>query len=245
MAWWDWRLPGCWACDVTAIYHTDFVQYVRCLTQDDDMADLTWKYMLWFYEQAHTILAPTEYYRDHLIHHGFTASKLHVMGRGIDNRAFHPAKRKPDFFQRFGLADQFKFLHVGRISREKNPDMLIEAFDAFLANGHKGVLVMVGDGPYREELQARTQGRPIVFTGFLEGEELAAAFARANALVFPSTTDTFGNVVLEAQASGLPVIVMDPGGPAEIVRRHESGIVVGDTVPHGLAEAMERLYSRS
>ena len=128
------------------------------------------------------------------------------------------------------------------MSREKNPDMMIEAFDAFLASGHDAVLVMVGDGPYREELQARTRGRPVVFTGFLEGEDLAAAFASADALVFPSTTDTFGNVVLEAQASGLPVIVMDRGGPAEIVRRHESGIIVGDTVPQGLSEAMERLY---
>ena len=111
-----------------------------------------------------------------------------------------------------------------------------------LRRGHKVSLVIVGDGPYRQPLQARCQGRPVVFTGLLEGEELARAYASADAMVFPSTTDTFGNVVLEAQASGVPVIVTDRGGPAEIVRRHDSGIIVDHAQPGALADAMERLY---
>ncbi len=185
---------------------------------------------------------PTEYYRKQLIHHGFEPAKLRVMARGVDTQLFNPGKRDRGLLRRYGLAEAFKFLYVGRLSREKNLDGLVDAFEGLLRGGHQASLVMVGDGPYREQLQARCQGRPVVFTGLLEGEELAAAYASADAMVFPSTTDTFGNVVLEAQASGLPVIVTDRGGPAEIVRRYESGIVVDHTRPQALMDAMERLY---
>ena len=210
----------------TGIYHTDFVQYVRHLTQDDDLADLTWQYMRWFYEQCTTILVPTETYRRQLIDNGFEPSKLGVMARGVDTQLFHPSKAAPTFFDRYGQANRFRFLYVGRISKEKNVDALIDAFDEVLRRGYQASLVFVGDGPQRQPLAARCQDRPIAFTGMLEGEELARAYASGDCMVFPSTTDTFGNVVLEAQASGLPVIVTDQGGPAEIVRRHDSGIVV-------------------
>jgi glycosyltransferase involved in cell wall biosynthesis len=224
------------------IYHTDFVQYVRYLTQDDDMAEMTWKYMLWFYDQADIILAPTEYYRRHLMDHGFAPAKLKVMARGVDTRQFHPKHRDPAYYDRFGLGDSFKFLYVGRISREKNLDRLISAFDRLRQHGHNASLVLVGDGPYRKELQARLGGRPIAFTGLIEGENLAAAYASADCMVFPSCTDTFGNVVLEAQASGLPVIVTDRGGPAEIVHSHESGIVVDHADGQAMLDAMELLF---
>jgi glycosyltransferase involved in cell wall biosynthesis len=102
-------------------------------------------------------------------------------------------------------------------------------------------LIFVGDGPHRQLLAARCQDRPIAFTGILEGEELACAYASGDCMVFPSTTDTFGNVVLEAQASGLPVIVTDQGGPAEIVRRYDSGIVINLSQPKALADAMEKI----
>ena len=120
----------------TGIYHTDFAQYVRHLTRDDDLADLTWKYMLWFYEQTSTILVPTEFYRKQLIHHGFDPTKLGVMARGVDAQLFHPAKRDPAFFDRHGLGGAFRFLYVGRLSREKNLDGLLDAFDELLRRGH-------------------------------------------------------------------------------------------------------------
>jgi glycosyltransferase involved in cell wall biosynthesis len=224
------------------IYHTDFIEYVRHLTQDDDLADLAGKYMFWFYDQAQTILVPTQCYRQQLIHNGFDPAKLRVMTRGIDSRHFRPDRRDPSFFDRWGLDASLKFLYVGRISREKGLDRLVDAFDQFRARGHAAQLVIVGDGPYRKELQASCRGRPITFTGLLEGDKLATAFASADVMVFPSTTDTFGNVVLEAQASGLPMIVSDLGGPAEIVRSDDSGIIVDHLQPQALADAMEKLY---
>ena len=225
------------------IYHTDFPEYVRHLTQDDELADMTWKYMLWFYEQTDRILVPTEHYRKDLIHHGFEPAKLEVMARGVDTQLFHPDKRDSTFYQRYALDGSFKFLYVGRLSREKNVHLLVDALDCLLQAGKAVSLILVGDGPYREELRSQCVGRPVVFTGFLEGEELATAYASADAMVFPSTTDTFGNVVLEAQASGLPVIVADRGGPPEIVRRHNSGIVVDVSQPEALIDAMEQLSS--
>ena len=225
----------------TGIYHTDFVQYVRHLTQDDDLADLTWQYMRWFYEQCTTILVPTETYRRQLIDNGFEPARLGVMARGVDTSLFHPSRAEPAFFDRYGQANRFHFLYVGRISKEKNVDVLVEAFEELLRRGRQTGLVFVGDGPQRQNLEARCQGRPIAFTGMLEGEELARAYASGDCMVFPSTTDTFGNVVLEAQAAGLPVIVSDRGGPAEIVGRYDSGIIVNLTRPQALADAMEKV----
>ena len=226
----------------TGIYHTDFVQYVRFLTQDDELADLTWRYMLWFYEQTDTILVPTEYYRKELVRHGFDPAKLKVMARGVDSELFRPDRRDPAWFEPYGLNGGFKFLYVGRVSREENLDGLVEAFHRLLQRGHEASLAIVGDGPYRQALQDRCEDRRLIFTGLLEGEPLATTYASADVMVFPSTTDTFGNVVLEAQASGLPVIVTDRGGPAEIVRQSESGVIVDHTQSDRLADAMEQLY---
>ena len=205
----------------TGIYHTDFVQYVRCLTQDDDLADLTWRFMQWFYEQTDTILVPTEFYRQELLRQGFDVEKLKVMSRGVDAALFHPDKRDPARFERYGLNGGFKFLYVGRVSREKNLDGLVAAFDRLRQRGHDAQLVIVGDGPYRAELQSRCREQRVVFTGLLEGEELATAYASADVLVFPSATDTFGNVVLEAAGLG-PAGDRDgsrgPGGDRPIAR---------------------------
>ena len=157
----------------TGIYHTDFVQYVRHLTQDDDLADLTWQYMRWFYDQCTMVLVPTETYRRQLIDNGFEPARLGVMARGVDTRLFHPSKATPGLFDRYGLANRFHYLYVGRISKEKNVDALVEAFEEILRRGYQASLVFVGDGPQRQALEAGCRGRPIAFTGILEGDALA------------------------------------------------------------------------
>jgi glycosyltransferase involved in cell wall biosynthesis len=130
------------------------------------------------------------------------------------------------FWKGYGMREGIKFLYVGRVSREKNLELLADAFKEIVKLGLPVQLAIIGDGPYRKDLEKKLDGYPATFTGFLEGEELAKGYASADVFVFPSTTDTFGNVVLEAQASGLPVIVSDEGGPKELIKEGNTGFIV-------------------
>ena len=147
---------------------------------------------------------------------------------------FTPSKRNVNFLKdQFNAGDGPKILYVGRISKEKDLNVLAQAFRR-LTQTHADVeLILVGDGPYLNELKELLAGTPSIFTGYREGEQLAAIYASCDLFAFPSATDTFGNVVLEAQASGLPVIVTDSGGPQENMIPHKTGrgilVQVGDT----------------
>ena len=114
----------------------------------------------------------------------------------------------------------------GRVSKEKNLQLLATVFKTLIPSHPELKLFIVGDGPYLEEMRREMAGTPCIFTGYLAGEELAEVYASCDLFVFPSTTDTFGNVVLEAQASGLPVIVTDSGGPRESIIDGETGTIV-------------------
>jgi glycosyltransferase involved in cell wall biosynthesis len=230
---------------LSGIYHTDFPLYVRTLTQDEALEQLTWRYMYWFYEQMETIYVPSEFYRQQLIENGFDRKKLHVLARGVDLRRFTPAKRDAGFWRAYGAGVGLKFLYVGRVSKEKNLDLLLETFVELRREGADAELLIVGDGPYLTTLIDRYRRPDVIFTGFLEGETLAAAYASADVFVFPSTTDTFGNVVLEAQASGLPVIVSNRGGPPEIVSDGESGMIFDAAEPGSLKRVMRRLLTHA
>jgi glycosyltransferase involved in cell wall biosynthesis len=227
---------------VTGIYHTDFPKYVGILTDDEYMAQVTWRFMCWFYGQMDMVFAPSEWYREHLRENGLGHKRIEVMPRGVNRDDFSPAKRDAKHLAKYGCNGHFKFLYVGRISREKNVEHLLASFDELRERGHEAELILVGDGPLATDVRKSHGGRSdVFFTGFLHGEELARTYAAADTFVFPSTTDTFGNVVLEAQASGLPAIVANQGGPPEIVSRHQSGLVVDMTSTTGLTDAMERL----
>lgn len=226
---------------VSGIYHTDFPEYVRALTGDERMGAMTWKYMEWFYGLLDLVFVPSEAYRLKLLDHGMAPEKLRVMPRGIDCQTFSPEKRDPRFWEMFGANGQVKFLYVGRISKEKDLDILLEAYLRLHREHPDTLLSLVGDGPYFAELRQRLPKSSAVFTGFLSGESLAKAYASADIFVFPSTTDTFGNVILEAQASGLPAIVSDRGGPRELIREGETGFVTLAKNVDELFERMKRL----
>lgn len=226
---------------LTGIYHTDFPLYVRNLTESLKLEDLTWSYMRWFFNQMDTLYVPSRAYLEMLAQRGFEPEHMRVLPLGVDRELFGPTRHDPGFWRRFGLGEGFKFLYVGRILKEKNLDALLSAFMALQGEGHRAHLAIVGDGPYLEELESRYRRPDILFTGVLRGEDLAAAYASADVFVFPSLTDTFGNAVLEAQASGLPAIVCDRGGPAEIVEHHGSGRAVDLRAPGELARAMTEL----
>jgi len=208
----------------SGIYHTDFPQYIRILTEDGFLESVAWGYMHWFYGQLDTVFVNSEEYKQSWIKRGFDPSKLKILPRGLDTELFHPGRRESAFFEKFGASNgELRLLYVGRISREKDLDLLADAYRRLRKEGLPVRLFVVGHGPYSEALAKSLPDA--FFTGYLSGTELATAYASADIFVFPSTTDTFGNVILEAQASGLPVVVSDSGGPKELVSHNANGLI--------------------
>jgi glycosyltransferase involved in cell wall biosynthesis len=207
-------------------YHTALPQYAQYLTDDASVAEIVWKYVLWYYDQMDQVYVPSRSTAAELAQKGISPQKTRVFPRGVDTIRFHPAKRSDCLDAHCGSNGGLKLLYVGRVSKEKNLQILANCFKTLAQSRDDVTLVVVGDGPYREEMQQILNGDRSVFMGYVEGEALASIYASCDLFVFPSTTDTFGNVVLEAQASGAPVIVTDCGGPQENIVPGETGIIV-------------------
>ncbi len=226
----------------SGIYHTDFPQYIRILTEDSFLESVAWRYMHWFYGQLDTVYVNSEEYRQSWIKHGLNPERLKILPRGLDTELFHPARREPAFFEKFGACNgEVRLLYVGRISREKDLDLLAAAYRRLRDEGLPVQLFIVGHGPYSD---AFAKSLPeAFFTGYLTGNELATAYASADVFVFPSTTDTFGNVILEAQACGLPVVVSDSGGPKELVEDKTNGLITKSHDVEDFARAIRTLVT--
>jgi len=184
-------------------------------------------YLRKFHNQTQRTMVPTDALRRELQGLGF--DNLSVVARGVDTQHYSPAWRSEPLRQAWGVgADTLVVLCVGRIAAEKNLGTLRDAFLAIRAAGHDAKLVMVGDGPERATLQASWPDAH--FAGIQRGEALAAHYASADLFVFPSLTETFGNVVIEAMASGLPLVAYDHAAAAELVRDGSNGLTapVGD-----------------
>jgi glycosyltransferase involved in cell wall biosynthesis len=225
---------------VYGTYHTDFPAYAARLCGDTRMEQTSWRFMRWFYGQLQQVAAPSPSTRDLLVGNGLDPSRVHVVGRGIDPSRFSPHHRDHALRTSWGGTRMHWLLYVGRLSREKNLGCLAAAFRQVARRRTDVGLVVTGDGPYRAELEQELAGLPVVFTGEQRGEELARTYASADLFVFPSETDTLGVVLLEAQASGLPVIVSAHGGPKDCMRPGETGWIVDPMEPDRLAKELER-----
>ena len=194
-----WCLRNGW--QFTTAYHTQFPDYFAARTGIG--ADWVWPYFRWFHAASQAVLVSTPSVRDILRAHDIPHS-VHWT-RGVDLDAFSPDAPPHPAFADLRRPIQ---LYVGRVAVEKN-------IEAFLASGHPGTKVVVGDGPARAMLEAKYPAT--LFLGALSGAELAGAFAGADVFVFPSCTDTFGLVMIEALASGTPVAAFPVSGPIDIV----------------------------
>ncbi len=213
-------------------YHTALPQYAAHITGDQSMESLVWTYMRWFYNQADRVFAPSQAFRDELIANGIHPSRVVLMPRGVDTVRFHPRDWNTP-------QSGYNLVYVGRVSREKNLDVLA---DAFIKLGRDDVkLTIVGDGPYRTQLMSELAGYNVEFPGYLEGNELVESYRSADLFVFPSTTDTFGNVILEAHACAVPTLITDIGGPRENVIDGETGLVVPGKNVEALHAALKSL----
>ena len=228
--------------ETAATYHTSFPEYVENYTKDVSLEAMAWKYMLMFYHSVDEMLVPSQFVAKHLHKRGLRNRKLLILDRWVDVDRFHPMKRVEGFWRDFGVdANAIKFVYVGRVAVEKNLHILAQAFKKHHDAEPNTHLVIIGDGPYRAALVDQLEGLPTTFTGYLHGDQLATALASCDVKVFPSTTDTWGNAPLEAQASGLPVIVTDIGGPAELMLDGVTGLMVRGNDVRSLQDAMLRM----
>ncbi len=179
-------------------------------------------YLRRFHNRTACTMVPTEALRQQLADAGFR--RLEVVARGVDSRLFSPARRSETLRAHWGVGpDTTVVLCVGRLAPEKNLASLVAAWRAMAASGQPLKLVLVGDGPARAALQQQLP--EAVFAGLRHGEDLAAHYASADAFVFPSLTETFGNVVPEAMASGLAVLAFDYAAAAQLIRHGQSGLL--------------------
>ncbi len=210
---------------MVGVYHTSIPQYVSQMYFKSPVLDplvqsLTWSVMRAFYDRCDLMLATTAKMRTQLERNGFSCP-VGVMRRGVDASLFHTNRRTVPANPKIPT-----LLYAGRISVEKNLPFLAEVLNRLRAEGLQFNAAFLGDGPLRAELQ--TQLPWATFHGFLSGEALARAYANADIFAFPSRTDTFGNVVLEAMAAGLPGVVADECGPGEIITEGHDGYVATD-----------------
>ena len=185
---------------IIGTYHTSLPQYAGYLTEDPAIEELMWKYMLWYYDRMDFVYVPSKSTGDELIIKGLSPEKIRVFPRGVDTRRFHPSKKDLQFLQQYMDVDNFKLLYVGRVSREKELPLLAQVFKHLSQSIHHISLVVAGDGPYLEEMKKELAGTQVCFTGAVSGDALDKLYATCDLFVFPSATDTFGDVVLEAQA---------------------------------------------
>jgi glycosyltransferase involved in cell wall biosynthesis len=179
-------------------------------------------YLRKFHNRAHATLVPTDDLCRELAILGF--ENLRVVSRGVDTRLFSPARRDPQLRRDWGATDGAAVaLYVGRLAPEKNLKVVVDAYAGMRTRVPLARLVMVGDGPERAALAARHP--EIVFAGTRTGEDLAAHYASADIFLFPSLTETFGNVTLEAMASGLAVVAYDYAAAQQYLAHERSGLL--------------------
>ncbi len=200
-------------------YHTELAAYAG-LRSGDPALELTAQLVVAaFYSQCRLVLSPSRAADQALAELGIGAQRVVRWDRGVDTGRFDPALRDPR-----ALPGELSVLYAGRISKEKNIDLLADAFTLAHEHDRRLHLVFAGGGPEQPRLQERL-GERASFLGWLEGTALAAAYASADAFCFPSETDTFGQVVLEAQASAIPVLAVDAGGPRELITDGVDGLL--------------------
>jgi glycosyltransferase involved in cell wall biosynthesis len=222
---------------VVSSYHTNFPQYLEHYRMGL-FEPVSRSYLRWFHNQTACTLVPTSEMSNRLTGQGF--ANVDIWSRGVDSNTFNPSKRDIYLREMMGIGpDDTAFLYVGRLAPEKNLMMMIEAFDS-LKGSLPVKLILVGDGPYRKVLEERQDHR-IFLAGYRHGEDLAALYASSDIFVFPSLTDTFGNVMLEAMACGLPVVAFDVTGPRSVIHSFETGLFARDLSSLSLKKAMERL----
>jgi glycosyltransferase involved in cell wall biosynthesis/predicted metal-dependent phosphoesterase TrpH len=219
-----------------ASYHTELAAYAGLRSGDGGVEAIALAALGAFYAAPGVVLSPSPAADASLVGLGIDAARIRRWERGVDSDRFDPVKADRDAYP-----GEIKVLYAGRLTREKGVDLLAESFLRARDSDPRLHLLVAGGGPEEGELRARL-GEQATFLGWLDGEELACAYASADAFLFASSTDTYGQVILEAGASGLPVVAVAEGGPAALVENRHTGLLCRPDPDH-LAGALLQLAS--
>jgi phosphatidylinositol alpha 1,6-mannosyltransferase len=227
---------------VVASAHTDYDKYAARYGVDWALR-LGWHYLRWFYGQAYRVLCPSRIYEQHL--HARGVAHTGIWSRGVDPAEFHPRFRSVSYREALGIGpNDLLVTYIGRIAREKNLKHLLAAWKALAPDRGSAQLALIGRGPLEEAIRKR-RIPGIHVLGLMHGRMLAEAYASADIFVFPSTTETFGNSLLEAMGSGLPCLAANAAGVLEFARHGQNAWLVAPNSSSAVAHGLLRLLADS
>ena len=212
---------------VLNVYHTHFPAYLKYYigNHGDWLLGPFIKYfVMWFYRNSNLTLVPTRPIKKDLMKLGIRRKKMHVWGRAIETGSFDPAFRDDQLFSSDIPDENKKVLFVSRLVKEKDLNVLLSVYRQLRRLDKTVTMVITGEGPKRKSLERKMPHA--LFTGKVTGNELAKVYASCDLFFFPSTSETFGNVIIEAMASGLPVVSAKAGGPIALVYHGKNGFLI-------------------
>jgi len=227
------RLAHNWGIPVVASFHTHFSSYLKYYNLGG-IENILWKYGRWFYKNCSQIYVPSESMIDVLRQQGIE-NGVRLWPRGVDMDVFSPQNRSIAWRRRFGISDhEVVVSFVSRLVWEKGLDIFADVIENLSREGVPHRSIIIGEGPARKILEKRLPGT--IFAGYRRGEDLSAAYASSDVFLFPSDTETFGNVTLEAMASGIPTVCADAFGSRALVVSGKTGYLA----PPGNSESFTK-----
>ncbi|MEK7014343.1 glycosyltransferase family 4 protein [Bacillus sp. FSL R9-9410] len=222
---------------VVGSYHTDFDAYLRYY-KIEFLSNMLWNYLRWFHSHMQKNFVPSPETLHQLKKKGF--QQLYIWGRGVDCTLFHPTYNKDLFRKKYNITAKYILSYVGRLAPEKDIDTLQTLIQTTNNKRDDIHWLIAGDGPLAKDLHENVPKTNVTFTGYLQGTNLAEVYASSALMVFPSTTETFGNVVLESLACGTPVIGANSGGVKNIIKDGKTGFLCE---PKNVDSFLSSIYS--
>ncbi len=221
---------------VVATYHTHFSSYAKYY-QVKVLESFGWNYFRSLYNKCEKVFVPSLPIMEELFSHGLNT--IEYLPHGVDTEVFNPKFRSVEWKEKLGIENKFALLYAGRLVWEKDLATLADTYKILSSQRNDISFIIAGDGPIKEELKNLMPNA--IFLGHLSGNDLSTVYASSDIFVFPSTTETFGNVTVEAMASGIPPICVREGGAYGIIKEGVTGLIAEPKNPYDLADKINRL----